>query len=74
MEEIFLDAQFRQETGRGKVNDLRDAGFIPAVIYGEGAKSQAIKISGHQLIQTKVLYHKRDTISSRARQYSACGF
>ncbi len=51
MEEIFLDAQLRQETGRGKVNDLRQAGFIPAVIYGEGAKSQAIKISGHQLIQ-----------------------
>jgi large subunit ribosomal protein L25 len=51
MEEIFLDAQLRQETGRGRVNDLRDTGFIPAVIYGEGAKTQAIKISSHQLIQ-----------------------
>jgi large subunit ribosomal protein L25 len=51
MEEIFLDAQLREETGRAKANDLRQQGFTPAVIYGEGAKSQAIKVSTHQLIQ-----------------------
>jgi len=49
MEEIFLDVELRQETGRGKVKDLRDLGFIPAVIYGEGKESQPIKLSHKEL-------------------------
>lgn len=51
MEEIFLDVELREELGRGKVKDLRDKGFIPAVIYGEGKHSQAIKVSHRQLLQ-----------------------
>ena len=50
MEEIFLEAQLRGETGRGKVKDLRDSGFIPAVVYGEGRESQAVKISTSELL------------------------
>ncbi|MCU0665542.1 MAG: 50S ribosomal protein L25 [Candidatus Omnitrophica bacterium] len=49
MEEIFLAAQKREEIGRGKVKDIRDAGFIPAVIYAEGKDAQAIKVSHKEL-------------------------
>lgn len=51
MEEIFLEAQLREETGRGKVKDLRDKGFIPAVVYAQGKESLALKISHHEFIR-----------------------
>jgi large subunit ribosomal protein L25 len=45
MEEIFLDVQAREDTGRGKVKDLRGKGFIPAVLYAQGKESLSIKVS-----------------------------
>jgi len=51
MEEIILEIQPRDELGKNKVKGLRGKGFIPAVIYAEGKKSQAIKISHRQLWQ-----------------------
>jgi large subunit ribosomal protein L25 len=51
MDEIFLDAESRLEIGRGKVKDLRDAGFIPAVVYAEGKAAQAVKVSNSALIR-----------------------
>ncbi|MDP3731852.1 MAG: 50S ribosomal protein L25 [Candidatus Omnitrophota bacterium] len=51
MEEIILEIQPREELGKNKVKDLRGKGFIPAVVYAEGKKSQAIKISHRQLWQ-----------------------
>lgn len=51
MEDIFLDVESRQEVGRGKIKSLRDGGFIPAVVYGEGKKALAIKISHRELLQ-----------------------
>lgn len=51
MEEIILKAETRSETGRGKVKDLRDAGFIPAVVYHEGKSSQPLKVSHHELVR-----------------------
>ena len=51
MEEIFLDAQIREGTGRGKAKDVRDSGFIPGVIYSEGKSSKAIKVSHHDLVR-----------------------
>ena len=51
MEEILLEAQIRQELGRGKVKDLRDAGFIPAVVYGESKDSLVIKVSHSELLR-----------------------
>lgn len=39
-----LKAKFRKELGR-KVKALRRGGFMPAVLYGEGAASQPISIS-----------------------------
>jgi large subunit ribosomal protein L25 len=51
MEEITLDAQLREETGKSKVKDLRDKGFIPAVVYGEGKTSLVIKVLHHELLR-----------------------
>lgn len=51
MEEIFLDAQPRKELGKGPVKDLREKGFIPAVVYGAGKGSLPVKISHRQLMQ-----------------------
>jgi len=51
MEELFLDAQVREELGRGKVKDLRDGGYVPAVIYSEGKDALALKLSHRQLVQ-----------------------
>lgn len=51
MEEIFLDVQPREELGKSKVKALRQKGFIPAVIYGEGKKNRAIKVSNTELLK-----------------------
>jgi len=55
MEELFLDVESREEIGKGKIKHLRDAGFIPAVIYKEGKEAKAIKVPRKQLI---VLLHQ----------------
>lgn len=51
MEEIFLEAETRQELGRGKVKDLRKRGFIPAVVYAQGKESLPLKISTSALLK-----------------------
>jgi len=51
MEEIFLEVEPRQELGKGKVKDLREKGFIPAVVYAHGKEPQAIKVSHRALLQ-----------------------
>lgn len=51
MEEILLEAESREETGKRKVKDLRLAGFIPAVIYGEKKKTLALKLSRHDFLR-----------------------
>ncbi|HTZ11908.1 MAG TPA: 50S ribosomal protein L25 [Candidatus Margulisiibacteriota bacterium] len=47
MEEIFLEAEIREEVGRGKVGDLRQKGFIPAVVYAQGKEATPLKV-GHK--------------------------
>jgi large subunit ribosomal protein L25 len=51
MEKIFLDAQLREEIGRGRVKHLRDQGFVPAVIYGDKKGTHPIKLSHRELVQ-----------------------
>ncbi len=51
MEEIFLDVEQRQETGRAKAKDLRQEGFIPAVVYAEGKDSMSLKVSHSALLK-----------------------
>jgi len=51
MEEILLEADLREETGRAKVKDLKAAGFLPAVVYSRGKDSLSIKLSKSALIK-----------------------
>lgn len=51
MEEILLHAQARKEEGKSKIKDLRQTGFVPAVIYGAERTAQNLKLSHHELIQ-----------------------
>lgn len=74
MEQIFLDVEARKETGRSKVQDLRDAGFIPAVVYGEGSKAESIKVPHRQLVQLlhqhgleNIIINLRSSDSKKAR-------
>ena len=62
MEEIILEAEVRQEVGRGKVKDLRDAGFFPAVVYGQGKEAQAIKISLSTFLKLQHQHHLDNAI------------
>jgi large subunit ribosomal protein L25 len=57
MEELFLDAEIRQEIGKGKTKAIKDKGFIPAVVYSEGKSALALKLSHRQLIQ--LVHHHR---------------
>lgn len=49
MEEIILEAQKRQDIGKGKVGRLRKKAFIPAVVYGEGKESLSIQVTSRDV-------------------------
>ncbi|KPK97152.1 MAG: hypothetical protein AMJ95_10585 [Omnitrophica WOR_2 bacterium SM23_72] len=51
MEEIFLDVESREDVGRAKVKQLRESGFVPAVVYAEGKVSIPVKVSHSALIK-----------------------
>ncbi len=55
MEEIILNVEVRDGVGRSKAKDLRDTGFMPSVVYGEGKKALPIKVVTGELIK---LVHK----------------
>jgi large subunit ribosomal protein L25 len=57
MEEILLDAEIRQELGKSKAKNLREKGFVPAVVYAEGKESLPLKISHKQLMQLIHQHH-----------------
>jgi large subunit ribosomal protein L25 len=57
MAEIFLDAELRQEVGKGKVKDIREKGFIPAVVYAEGKSAVTIKVLHSELL--RLVHHHR---------------
>ena len=51
MEEIFLDAELREQKGRAKAKDLRETGFLPAIVYSQGKDALPIKISRGTLLE-----------------------
>ena len=62
MEEILLEAELREEKGRAKVKDLKEAGFLPAVVYSRGKPSLSIKLSKSALIKLVHLYRLENSI------------
>ena len=57
MEEIFLEIQPREEAGKAKIKVLRRAGFIPAVVYMQGKKTEPIKIVSREFL--RILHEHR---------------
>lgn len=51
MEEIILEAQKRTDTGRGRVNRLRKAASIPAVVYGQGKESLNVQLVSRDFLK-----------------------
>lgn len=56
MEKIVLDAQIREEFGKGAVKHIRRDGFIPAVAYRHGGKAHSLKVPKKAFI--KILHTK----------------
>ncbi len=49
MEKLVLNAQHREEIGKGSGGRLRAQGLLPAVVYGENKKSEHVTINRHDL-------------------------
>ncbi len=48
MSTASLNASIRTETGKGAARKLRQAGSVPAVIYGHGRESQSLTINARE--------------------------
>jgi len=57
MEEIQFLAEKRQEKGKGAARKLRQAGFIPGILYGPGEEPVPLQVEGKSA--TAVLRHLR---------------
>lgn len=62
MEEISLGAELREQTGRAKVKDLRDKGFLPAVVYSHGKDALALQISRGAFLKLVHQHHLETSI------------
>ncbi len=51
MEEIILEAELREGKGRASSKDLRESGYLPAVVYFHGKDAISIKISRSALLK-----------------------
>ncbi len=49
MKSVALNAFARSQTGRGEVKKLRDAGRVPAVIYGRQTKPENLEVIAREL-------------------------
>ena len=61
MEEIILEAELREGKGRGSSKDLRESGYLPAVVYFHGKDALSVKISRGALLKL-VHQHRLESI------------
>jgi len=62
MEEILLEAEIREGSGRAKAKGLRDEGFLPAVVYYHGKDALSLKIARGSLLKLMHQHHLENTI------------
>jgi large subunit ribosomal protein L25 len=48
--ETVLKAQIRDDRGKGAARKLRAKGFVPGILYGQGAEPRAISLSSQDLL------------------------
>ena len=61
MEEIVLEAELREGKGRAKSKDLRESGYLPAVVYFHGQDALSIKVSRGVLLKL-VHQHRLESV------------
>lgn len=61
MEEIVLDAETREGTGRANTKDLKESGYLPAVVYFHGKDALSIKVSRGALLKL-VHQHRLESV------------
>jgi large subunit ribosomal protein L25 len=52
MEKVFLNAELREEFGKGAAGRLRKGGLIPAIVYKHGGKVTTVKLVKKELIKS----------------------
>ncbi len=62
MEEVLLEAELREGRGRANSKDLKESGYLPAVVYSRGKDALSIKISRGALLKLVHQYHLENTI------------
>jgi large subunit ribosomal protein L25 len=62
MEEIYLEATVREDAEIGKNSALRNKGFVPCVVYGEGKKTLSLKIERGRLLKFMHAHHGRENM------------
>ncbi len=62
MEEIFLEAELRTGTGRANSKDLRDSGYLPAVVYSHGKDALTVKVPRGALLKLVHAHRLESTI------------
>ena len=61
MEEIFLEAELREEKGSAKSRDLRNNGYLPSVVYFHGKDALPIKFPKSALLKL-VHQHRLESV------------
>ncbi len=61
MEEIFLEAELREEKGSAKSRDLRNNGYLPSVVYFHGKEALSIKFPKGALLKL-VRQHRLESV------------
>ena len=64
MSTASLSASVRTETGKGAARKIRQAGDIPAVIYGHGREAQSLVLNARDALREA----GRITVSTRVRE------
>ncbi|MCK9432754.1 MAG: 50S ribosomal protein L25 [Candidatus Omnitrophica bacterium] len=62
MEEIILEAEIREGRGRAKAKDLRETGFLPAVVYFHGQEASSVTVSRGALLKLVHQHHLENVI------------
>jgi len=62
MEEVFLEAELREGKGRASSKDLKESGYLPAVVYSRGKDALSIKISRGALLKLVHQYRLENTV------------
>lgn len=62
MEEISLEAELREQRGRAAVKDLKESGYLPAVVYSHGKDALSLQISRSALLKLVHQHHLETSI------------